>query len=105
MELDRMETQQYGMAQTSADEQPPDKLDDADYVSSNDIQEVGKSIERTEEEVLQRLSELGQARSLIEGICKVRVSQKKGVQHLYYKCCTPFSAVPKNENIDRDPAL
>jgi len=70
MELDQLEMQQYGMVQASADEQLPDKLDDADNVSSNDMWEVGKPIERTEEEVLQRLSELGQASSLIEGICQ-----------------------------------
>ena len=68
MELERLEIQQYGMVQTSADAQPPDKLNDVDYVGSIDTWEVGKPIERTEAEVLQRLGELGQTSSLIEGI-------------------------------------
>ncbi len=68
MELERLEIQQYGMVQTSADAQSPDKLNDAAYVDSLDTWEVGKPIERTEAEVLQRLGELGQASSLIEGI-------------------------------------
>lgn len=68
MELERLEIQQYGRVQTSADAQPPDKLNDVDYIGSIDTWEVGKPIERTEAEVLQRLGELGQASSLIEGI-------------------------------------
>lgn len=68
MELERLETQQYGMAQTNADAQSPDKLNDVDYVGSLDTWEVGKPTERTETEVLQRLGELGQTSSLIEGI-------------------------------------
>lgn len=70
MELERLEIQQYGMAQTSADAQSPDKLNDVDYVGNLDTWEVGKPIERTEAEVLQRLGELGQTSSLIEGICQ-----------------------------------
>ena len=70
MELERLEIQQYGMVQTSADAQPPDKLDDVDYVDSLETWEVGKPIERTEAEVLQQLGELGQTSSLIEGICQ-----------------------------------
>ena len=70
MELERLEIQQNGMVQTSADAQLPDKLNDADYVDSLDTWEVGKPVERTEAEVLQRLGELGQASSLIEGICQ-----------------------------------
>ena len=58
MELERLEIQQYGMAQTNADAQSPDKLNDVDYVGSLDTWEVGKPIERTETEVLQRLVEL-----------------------------------------------
>ena len=68
MELERLEIQQYGMVQTSADAQSQDKLNDVDYVDSLDTWEVGKPIERTEAEVLQRLGELGQDSSLIEGI-------------------------------------
>lgn len=68
MELERLEMQQYGMVQTSADAQPPDKLNDVDYVDSLDTWEVGKPIERTEAEALQRLGELGQSSSLIEEI-------------------------------------
>ena len=68
MELERLEIQQYGMAQTNADAQSPDKLNDVDYVGSLDTWEVGKPTERTETEVLQRLGELGQTSSLIEGI-------------------------------------
>ena len=68
MELERLEIQQYGMVQTNADAQPPDKLNDVDYVDSLDAWEVGKPTERTEAEVLQRLGELGQVSSLIEGI-------------------------------------
>ncbi len=56
------------MVQTNADAQPPDKLNDVDYVDSLDAWEVGKPTERTEAEVLQRLGELGQVSSLIEGI-------------------------------------
>lgn len=67
-ELERLEIQQYGMVQTSADAQTPDKLKDVAYVDSLDTWEVGKPIERTEAEVLQRLDELGQTSSLIEGI-------------------------------------
>ena len=63
MELERLEIQQYGRVQTSADAQPPDKLNDVDYIGSIDTWEVGKPIERTEAEVLQRLGELGQASS------------------------------------------
>ncbi len=59
MELERLEIQQYGMAQTNADAQSPDKLNDVDYVGSLDTWEVGKPTERTETEVLQRLGELG----------------------------------------------
>ena len=68
MKLERLEIQQYGMAQTSADVQSPDKLNDVDYVDSLETWEVGKPIERTEAKVLQRLGELGQTSSLIEGI-------------------------------------
>lgn len=68
MELERLEMQQYGMEQTSTDVQSPDKLNDVDYVDSLDTWEVGKPIERTEAEALQRLGELGQSSSLIEGI-------------------------------------
>lgn len=68
MKLERLEIQQYGMVQTSADVQSPDKLNDVDYVDSLETWEVGKPIERTEAEVLQRLGELGQTSSLIEGI-------------------------------------
>lgn len=68
MELERLEIQQYGMVQTSADTQSPDKINDVDYVDSLETWEVGKPIERTEAEVLQRLGELGQTSSLIEGI-------------------------------------
>ena len=70
MEIERLEIQQYGMVQTSADAQLPDILGDVDYVDSLDTWEVGKPVERTEAEVLQRLGELGQASSLIEGICQ-----------------------------------
>ncbi len=70
MELERLEIQQYGKIQTNTDAQPPDKLNDVDYVGSLDTREVGKPIERTEAEVLQRLGELGQTSSLIEGICQ-----------------------------------
>ena len=58
MKLERLEIQQYGMVQTGADAQSPDKLNDVDYVGSLDTWEVGKPIERTETEVLQRLVEL-----------------------------------------------
>jgi len=68
MKLERLEIQQYGIVQTSTDAQSPDKLNDIDYIGSLDTWEVGKPIERTEMEVLQRLSELGQTSSLIEGI-------------------------------------
>ena len=68
MKLERLEIQQYGMVQTGADVQSPDKLNDVDYVDSLETWEVGKPIERTEAEVLQRLGELGQTSSLIEGI-------------------------------------
>lgn len=68
MKLERLEIQQYGMVQTSTDEQSPDNLNDVDYVDSLDTWEVGRPAERTEAEVLQRLSELGQTSSLIEGI-------------------------------------
>lgn len=68
MELERLEIQQYGMVQTSADTQSPDKINDVDYVDSLETWEVGKPIERTEAEVQQRLGELGQTSSLIEEI-------------------------------------
>lgn len=68
MELERLEIQQYGMVQTGADAQPSDKLDDVDYADTLGTWEVGKPAERTETEVLQRLGELGQTSSLIEGI-------------------------------------
>ena len=58
MKLERLEIQQYGMVQTGADAQSPDKLNDVDYVGSLDTWEVGKPTERTETEVLQRLVEL-----------------------------------------------
>ena len=51
MELKRLEIQQYGMVQTSADAQSQDKLNDVDYVDSLETWEVGKPIERTEAEV------------------------------------------------------
>ncbi len=70
MNLERLEMQQYGMVQTSGDVQQPDKFNDVDYVDGPDTWEVGKPIERMEEEVLQRLGELGQTSSLIEGICQ-----------------------------------
>ena len=68
MELKRLEIQQYGMVQTSADTQLPDKINDVDYADSLETWEVGKPIERTEAEVLQRMDELGQTSSLIEEI-------------------------------------
>ncbi len=68
MKLERLEIQQYGRVQTGADAQSPDKLNDVDYVESLDTWKVGKPKERTEAEVLQRLGELGQTSSLIEGI-------------------------------------
>ena len=68
MELKRLEIQQYGMVQTSADTQLPDKINDVDYADSLETWEVGKPIERTEAEVLQRMGELGQTSSLIEEI-------------------------------------
>lgn len=68
IELERLEIQQYGMVQTSADTQSPDKINDVDYVDSLETWEVGKPIERTEAEVQQRLGELGQTSSLIEEI-------------------------------------
>jgi len=68
MELERLEMQQFGMVQTSADAQSQDKSNDVDYADSLGTWEVGKPIERTETEVLQRLGELGQTSSLIEGI-------------------------------------
>ena len=40
MELERLEIQQYGKVQTSADAQPPDKLNDVDYVGSIDTWEI-----------------------------------------------------------------
>lgn len=68
MELERLEIQQYGMVQTSADTQSPDKINDVDYVDSLETWEVSKPIERTEAEVQQRLGELRQTSSLIEEI-------------------------------------
>lgn len=68
MELERLEIQQYGMVQTGADALAPDESSDMDYVGSLDTWEVGKPKERTETEVLQRLSELGQNSSLIKEI-------------------------------------
>lgn len=59
MELERLEIQQYGTVQTSADAQTPDN------VGSFSTWEVGGPTERTEAEVMQRLGELGQTSSLI----------------------------------------
>lgn len=42
----------------------------ANYVSSIDDVEVDKPVERTEEEVLQRLNELGESNSVIKEICE-----------------------------------
>ena len=64
MELKRLEMQQYGIAQTGADVQMSEKTD---YVSSIGTWEVDKPAERTEAEVLQRLSELAQENSIIAG--------------------------------------
>lgn len=68
MELERLEIEQYGMIQTSADSQALGQPGDMDYIGSLDTWEAEKPIERTETEVLQRLSELGQISSLIEEI-------------------------------------
>lgn len=65
MELKRLEVQQYGMVQTGAEVQMSENMD---YVGSIGTWEVDKPAERTEVEVLQRLSELAQESSVIKEI-------------------------------------
>ena len=69
MELKRLEVQQYGLVQTGAEVQMSEKTD---YVSSIGTWEVDKPAERTEAEVLQRLSELAEESSVIKGIYQNR---------------------------------
>lgn len=64
-----MEVQQYGATQTGAEVQASEQTDRVDdYVDSLASWEVDKPIERTEEEVLQRLSELALISPVIEEI-------------------------------------
>ena len=64
-----METQHYGITQTGTEVQASEQTDGIDdYVDSLASWEVGKPIERTKEEVLQRLSELALISPVIEEI-------------------------------------
>ena len=65
LELKRVEIQQYGTVQTREEVQI---LEETDYVSSIDTWEVGNPVDRTEDEVLQRLGELAQESSMIDEI-------------------------------------
>lgn len=69
MELKRVEIQQYGTVQTREEVQI---LEETDYVSSIGTWEVGNPVERTEDEVLQRLGELSQESSMIDEIYQNR---------------------------------
>lgn len=69
MELKRVEIQQYGTVQTREEVQI---LEETDYVSSIDTWEVGNPVDRTEDEVLQRLGELAQESSMIDEIYQSR---------------------------------
>lgn len=64
--LKQLETQDYGVSQTTYAE----GQELASYVGSIDSVDVAKPIERTEEEVLRRLNELGQTDSVIHEIYK-----------------------------------
>ena len=66
--LKRMETQRYGMSSTESYSIDEDKSEEIDYVDSIDSLDVTKPVERTEEEVLKRLNELGQIDSVIQEI-------------------------------------
>ena len=65
--LKRLEGGARSASHTYADEQEQER-EQTDYVSSIVSVEVGRPIERTEEEVLERLSELGQNNSVIQEI-------------------------------------
>lgn len=74
LELKRVEIQQYGTVQTREEVQI---LEETDYVSSIDTWEVGNPVDRTEDEVLQRLGELAQESSMIDEIYQSRFQYPK----------------------------
>lgn len=74
MELKRIEIQQYGTGQSRVEVQI---LEETDYVSSIDTWEVGNPVERTEDEVLQRLGELARESTVIDEIYQSRFQYPK----------------------------
>ena len=69
--LKRLEKQQYGVLDTESDEidEPAEQESKAvNYADSIKSMKVGKPIERTDEEALERLRELGQSDSVIQEI-------------------------------------
>lgn len=66
--LETLRIQDNDTIQTSGEEQAPKNAEKVDYIGTLDTWEVGKPTERTDTEVLQRLGELGQTSSMIEGI-------------------------------------
>ena len=67
-ELKRLEVRQYSITQTSAEIQPTGQTDGINYSDSIDAWDVGKPIDRSGEEVLQRLSELAQNSPVIKEV-------------------------------------
>ena len=63
-------TGSYGTGEKEDKENKKEEIVYADYVGSIDSVDVSKPIERTEEEVLNRLKELGQTDSVIQEICE-----------------------------------
>ena len=66
--LRHLETQRYGVSDTEPYGIDGDESGEIDYVGSIDAVDVSKPVERTEEEVLKRLNELGQTDSVIQEI-------------------------------------
>ena len=66
--LEHLETQRYGVSDTEPYGIDGDESGEIDYVGSIDAVDVSKPVERTEEEVLKRLNELGQTDSVIQEI-------------------------------------
>ena len=66
--LKHLETQRYGVSDTEPYGIDGDESGEIDYVGSIDAVDVSKPVERTEEEVLKRLNELGQTDSVIQEI-------------------------------------
>ena len=66
--LKHLETRRYGVSGTESYGIDGDENEEIDYVGSIDAVDVSKPVERTEEEVLKRLNELGQTDSVIQEI-------------------------------------